>query len=293
MTMAMEWQPEMTTSQPLSDQLEFIDPQPGHPHTLTIIFLHGRGDTAANFKHGLAQTSTWTDSHGRRPMDLLPSCRWVFPTAGHKPCAASSSSSSSWFTPPSMSQWFDVWDHLNLTAREMLQQPGLRDSAERVRGLVAAEAGRLGGRWDRIVLVGISQGGATGVHTLLNLVVPEMVGGEGDARTRRTRRLGAFVGVACRLPFPGRALAETRGVLGLQGVEEGDDEVVRCTPVMLQHCADDPTVKFEGGKQLRDALEGFGAEVTWKEYPDGGHWFKSPKGLEDMVEFLDRVVTKD
>lgn len=287
--MAMEWQTEPTPSQSQLDVVEFIDPQPGQPHTHTIIFLHGRGDTATNFKRGLAQDNTWTDSRGRRPMDLLPSFRWVFPTAGHKPCARGAAEASSSWMPRSMSQWFDVWDHLDLTAQEMLQQPGLRDSAARVRGLVAAEAGRLGGRWDRVVLMGISQGGATGVHTLLNLAMPEAASAGGNTEKSR-RRLGAFVGVACRMPFPGRTLAETRGVLGLAGTEQGGNEVVKSTPVMLQHCADDPTVKFEGGKQLRDTLERFGAEVAWREYPDGGHWFKSPQGLEDMVDFLSRVL---
>ena len=34
----------------------------------------------------------------------------------------------------------------------------------------------------------------------------------------------------------------------------------------------------------------FGANVTWKEYPDGGHWFNSPRGMDDVVAFLEEVL---
>lgn len=268
---------------------EEIAPKPSHIHTHTVIFLHGRGDNAADFSKGIAR-NTWADSQARSPVDVFPSFRWVFPTAGWKPCARGQQQQQQQQQgtgyPRSMSQWFDIWDHLHLRENEMLQQPGLRESVVRVRGIIADEAARLGGRYDRIVLMGISQGGATGVHTLLNLTLPgggaQVGGGE--------RRLGAFVGVSCRMPFPDRTLAETRRVLGLDGGVPEGDEVVRNTPVMLQHCMDDPTVLFESGKQLRDTLLGLGASVAWREYPEGGHWFKSPQGLEDLTRFLSEVL---
>lgn len=272
----MDWQPE--------DLVEEIHPKPGHAHTHTVIFLHGRGDTARNFRRclddeaGGRSAGAWTDSRRRSPMAAFPTFRWVFPTAGVKPCARGGAAS----------QWFDLWDHVNLRDREELQAPGLRDSVARVRVLVAREAGRLGGRYDKIVLMGISQGGATGVHTLFNLAVPEGF----EAAGGRPRRLGAFVGVSCRLPFSGRPLEELRTVLGLDGVPKSD-EMVRNTPVLLEHCADDQTVLVESGRQMRDALQGFGATLAWKEYPDGGHWFKSPQGLDDLAEFLGRVLPTD
>ena len=99
------------------------------------------------------------------------------------------------------------------------------------------------------------------------------------------QRLGAFLGFSCRMPFPARSLAETRNVLGLEGVPDSD-EVLRNTPVLLEHCIDDPLVLVGNGRILRDTLRGFGAEVLWKEYPKGGHWFNSPAGVDDAVEFL-------
>ncbi|KAL1866862.1 hypothetical protein Daus18300_006565 [Diaporthe australafricana] len=271
--MAMDWQGEPLATQPAP--LEVVDPQPGHQHTHTVVFLHGRGDRADSFARSI-KYMTWCNSKRQTAMEALPTFRWVFPDAGQRPCAGPGH-------PPSMNQWFDVWDHLNLGVNEELQAPGLRESVGRIRTLIADEAARLGGRYDRIVLMGISQGGATSVHTLLNLGLPEGYSGP--------KRLGAFVGVACRMPFPGQSLNDTRQVLGLEGTPS--DELVVNTPVLLEHCMDDPTVKFEGGQQLRQQLEGYGATVAWKEYPAGGHWFKSPEGLDDLVQFLTKMLSQN
>lgn len=137
------------------------------------------------------------------------------------------------------------------------------------------------------MLAGISQGAATSVHTLLNLSVPPTVDGH-----EVPRRLGAFLGFSCRMPFPGRSLAETRKVLDLEGIPD-TDEVLRNTPVLLEHCVDDPLVLVEKGRDLRDTLRGFGTQVAWKEYPNGGHWFNSPAGVDDAVEFLNNHVVKN
>lgn len=271
--MAMDWQSEGLTTQPAP--LEIVDPQPGQPHTHTVIFLHGRGDRAANFARSI-RFITWSNSKRQTAMDVLPTFRWVFPDAGQKPCARPG-------MPPSMSQWFDVWDHLKLQDHEELQAPGLRESVDRIRKLIAEEASKLGGRYDKIVLMGLSQGGTTITHTLLNLGLPETYSGP--------KRLGAFVGVACRMPFPGRSLNDTRKILDLEGTPS--DELLLNTPVLLEHCMDDPTVMFEGGKQLRQQLEGYGASVAWREYPEGGHWFKSPEGLDDLTEFFSKVLSRD
>lgn len=256
--------------------LEVVQPKPGQPHTHTVIFLHGRGDTASDFKKCLTY-NTWADSQGRSPMDIFPTFRWVFPTAGLKSCARPDG-------PRVMSQWFDLWDAVSLE-HEMIMQPGLKDSVERIRALVAEEAAKLGGRWDKIVLMGISQGGATSVHTVLNLAFPADYTGP--------KRLGAFVGVSCRLPFSGRSIQDTRKVLELPGDAHEGNEVVVNTPMLLEHCTDDQTVLVVGGKQLRDTLRAFGGNVEWKEYSEGGHWFKSPEGLQDLKAFLEKVLPRE
>ncbi|PVH69784.1 hypothetical protein DL98DRAFT_598350 [Cadophora sp. DSE1049] len=87
------------------------------------------------------------------------------------------------------------------------------------------------------------------------------------------------------MPFQGKSLVDTRKVLDLEGTPD-HDEVTRNTPILLEHCLDDPLVLVASGRGLRDTLREFGAEVEWKEYPTGAHWFNSPGGIDDAVDFL-------
>lgn len=215
------------------------------------------------------------DSQGRTLVDAFPNFRWVFPQAPLRRCAASNT-----VCP----QWFDVWDVTDFAAREELQAEGLREMVPEVRRLLAAEAALVGNDWARLVLAGISMGAATSVHTLFNLDIPEAGGG----------RLGAFLGFCCRCPFHGRDLAGMRAVLGLDdgSIQQLDNQVLARTPMLLEHCVDDPLVLVQKGRELWDTLRGFGAQVEWKEYPEGGHWLHSPTGMDDTVEFLNRHLTK-
>ncbi|KAI0895073.1 alpha/beta-hydrolase [Annulohypoxylon nitens] len=269
-----------------------VAPLSPHPHTHTVIFLHGRGDTSQNMADALLR---WTrDSRGRTLIDEFPSVRWVFPQAEPN-LVESSPIGEHW------PQWFDVWNILDMTDREELQALGLKESVESVRRIVRREARKVGG-FDRVVLAGISQGGATAAHVLLHL------GEEGDAineksadeekekeeeqekeKEEETRppRLCGLMGFSAWLPFPGGTLDETREILGLEEfLDSKSDELVRNTPVFLGHCADDPLVFVEYGKQMRDGLTSFGMDVSWHEYPAGGHWFNAPFGMDDAVEFL-------
>ena len=240
---------------------------PSAPHTHTVVFLHGRGDNAHNFAASLNHSR---DSHGRTLSQAFPSFRWVFPQAPIRPCASS---------PDIWPQWFDVWNVGNFADREELQAEGLKEVVPVIRSILAHEAAALESRWDRVVLAGISMGAATSVHTLFNLNVPASGGG----------KLAAFLGFSCRCPFAGRTLGEMRSVLGLEDVP-GHSGVLHGTPILLEHCVDDPLVLVQNGRELRDVLQGFGARVEWREYPTGGHWFNSPAGMDDAVRFLNFYV---
>ncbi|KAI0007107.1 phospholipase/carboxylesterase family protein [Xylariaceae sp. FL0662B] len=246
--------------------------QPSAPHTHTVVFLHGRGDNAKEFAASLNHSK---DSNNATLYQIFPSFKWVFPQAPIRQLA--SSPRERWH------QWFDIWNISNFAEKEELQAVGLRESVVSIRAVLANAAAELGGRFDRVILAGISQGAATSVHTLLNLDIPNSQGGGAPGR------LAAFLGFSCRMPFPGRTLAEARGVLGLQDVPAGD-EVVRHTPVLLEHCENDGTVPVQDGRALWDTLRGFGARVEWREYEKGGHWFKSPAGIDDAASFLKEVL---
>ncbi|KAH8697255.1 phospholipase/carboxylesterase family protein [Talaromyces proteolyticus] len=243
--------------------IQSITIPPSAPHTHTVVFLHGRGDNARNFVASLSRSRT---SQGQTLADALPSFRWVFPQAPMRRCASS---------PDTWPQWFDVWNVRDFAEREELQAEGLKEVVPAIEGILASEAGQLGGRWDRVVLAGISMGAATSVHTLFNLDAPSHGGG----------RLAAFLGFSARCPFVGRTLFEMRRVLSLADVPDHDN-VLRNTPMLLEHCVDDPLVLVQNGRLLRDALQEYGAQVEWKEYPAGGHWFNSPAGMDDVVDFI-------
>ncbi|KAK4145989.1 Alpha/Beta hydrolase protein [Dichotomopilus funicola] len=283
--------------QPQPDDTITIPPLDPSNHTHTIIFLHGRGDNTRSFTNFLR---CWSSSRGRTLIQTFPTIRWVFPQAPTRIVASSvrtntnnNNGGAGAVYPPyqTMPQWFDVWTPQNFAQREEIQLPGLREMVPAVRELIRREAedpiadpreGRgLNGRWDRVVLAGISMGSATSLHTLLNLDVPASGGG----------RLGAYMGFCGRCPFRGRTLGEMRGLLGVAGAPVGgENETIRRTPVLLEHNVDDPLVKIENGRDARDILVGFGAQVEWREYPSGGHWFQEPEGIDDVVNFLARAV---
>ncbi|ROW01995.1 hypothetical protein VMCG_05523 [Cytospora schulzeri] len=206
---------------------------------------------------------------GRSLPAAFPTFRWVFPQAPPRQCA--SEPGLVWH------QWFDVWNVRDFSDREELQTIGLKDSVPAVCHLLAREAAALGGDWQRVVLAGISMGAATGVHVPFNLDTPQGSG------------LGGFLGFSCRCPFAGRSLQGMREVLGLEDVPP-HHYVLLDTPVLLEHCADDPLVLVQHGRGLRQILRGFGAQVEWREYPDGGHWFNLPDGMDDVVDFLKRHI---
>ncbi|KAK7951894.1 acyl-protein thioesterase [Apiospora aurea] len=153
-----------------------------------------------------------------------------------RPCAA--------FPGQQMTQWFDIWNTADFSEQEDLQAVGLRAVLEREAAICRR------------------QGAATSVHTLLNLnlSLPQSTAQTG------TRRLGAFLGFSCRMPFPGRSLADTRKALDLDDVPD-HDEVLRNTPILLEHCVDDPVVLVGGGRNLRDTLQNFGAQFLGAVLP--------------------------
>ncbi|KAK4130734.1 alpha/beta-hydrolase [Trichocladium antarcticum] len=284
--------PKKQPKKPTDNDIPHPPQTPLPTHTHTVVFLHGRGDNTRAFS---AFITRWRDSMGRNLLDTFPTVRWVFPQAPQRPIAAAAAAAAAaggqTATQQHCPQWFDVWNVRDFADREALQAPGLRDSVLRVRDLLRDEAARLGGDWTRLVLAGISMGAATGVHTLFNLTVPSSVDGGGGGRGGGGGggRLGGLMGFCARCPFAGRGLDGMREVLGLEGVPP-HDEVVRRTPMMLAHCANDPLVLVEKGRGLRDTLRAFGAQVEWCEYADGGHWFHEPEGLDDVVRFLEGVV---
>lgn len=129
-----------------------VGPSPGHQHTHTIIFLHGRDSTNVECAEELFESeASRPPDQPRTLLALLPTVKWVFPAA---PILRSSRFDID------MSQWFDVWSVENPSEKaEELQLDGLRRSVTAILHVIQNEEEYLSR--ERIFLAGISQGFAT------------------------------------------------------------------------------------------------------------------------------------
>lgn len=254
--------------------------EPRSEHTHTAIILHGRGSYAEEFAQDFLAS---TLSDGRTLCDRLPSWRWVFPA-----------SKELWSTAfqEDMPAWFEAHSLTDPTIRQDLQVDGLLESVAYVRKLMEEEVERLGGDPQRLILGGISQGGAVGLWALLS-------------QQDTSEQPGAFFAASTWLPFA----ADVESLLGGQearpegvdGSAEAKDKVLgmlrhlsldspsRHTPVFIGHGVDDAYVDVELGRQVVGVLRQGGWDVEWREYSgaeEEGHWFKVPDEMDDIYSFL-------
>ncbi|KAL8393733.1 hypothetical protein RB595_003467 [Gaeumannomyces hyphopodioides] len=269
-------------------QPHVVEPQSEHTHT--AIVLHGRGSYAEEFARDFFEA---TLSDGSRLCDKLPGWRWVFPAAKEP-----------WSTAfqEHMPAWFEAHSLTDPTARQDLQIEGLVESVNHISHVMAEETERFGGDpRKKLVLGGISQGGAVGVWTLLS---------QRDVK----QRLGAFFAASTWLPFAADIedllTSQARGrnrVSRVSGSTEPRDAVLamlppvdalvpaespKQVPVFLGHGVDDAYVDVELGRQAADVLAQVGWVVELKEYAGAegeGHWFKVPEEMDDILSFLAKV----
>lgn len=282
-----------------------IDPQPDYEHTHTAVMLHGRGSGAEEFAEELMVSLL---SDGRSLREALPGWRWVFP-----------SSRELWSATfeEHMPAWFEAHSLTDPAARQDLQMAGIEASVNYVRSVLEEERRRVGGRAERLVLGGISQGGAIGILTLLC---------EGDLG----RGPGGFVGSSTWVPFGDNverilgssafaAASVSSGDVVEESVKSGagddshtltqkdataydpfvrrmiasDDGKPRSSSsgiaVLLGHGLDDAYVDVELGRQAARVLSQAGHGVDWREYSGAeqeGHWFQVPNQMDHVCEFL-------
>lgn len=248
-----------------------VAPRAGHPHTHTIIFLHGRDSTAQEFADELFESEVSHEvaerlatapapapgpagggraAAGRTLPELFPTVRWVFPST---PVVRSARFGAD------MSQWYDMWSVADPRERSEVQAEGMRASAALLRGVVGEEEGRVPRQ--KILLAGISQGFTAALAALL-----------ADGR-------GGFAG-----------LVGWCGWMPPCVVVEDDAREAGRVPVFLAHAGDDEVVPLANGEVLCSTLRGRGFAVEWHVYEDGGHWINEPQGMDDMSLFIQRAM---
>ena len=262
--------------------------EPKSEHTHTAVMLHGRGSTGKEFAKELLES---TLSDGYSLFEKLPGCRWVFP-----------SSQELWSTifQEDVTAWFEAYSLTDITARQDLQVSGIRDSVDHVTAIVNKEITRIDKNPQKLLLGGISQGGAVALWTLL-------------CQQDSAMRPGAVVVASTWLPFAvniertfagqpepnenqktkvDRFVEQAIAIRTFPGMTDDVQVSHRPPPVFIGHDVDDAYVDIELGRQAARILAQVALTVEWKEYSgaeDEGHWFKVPDEMDDIHRFLGRI----
>ncbi|OCL03384.1 alpha/beta-hydrolase [Glonium stellatum] len=276
-------------------------------HTHTLIMLHGLGSNVVDFSTSFLSACT---SSNHTLQQLFPGLKFVFPIAKKRRAVL--------YNRSLIKQWFDDYSLEDPTKRQELMYDGLRESASFVHGLIRSEQKLIGAR--NVVLGGLSQGCAMGLHALLSFER------DGLAKTEETDPLGGFIGISGWLPlaheiseeaWPApvcedqdffandkdpreidtlekrqmRAANFVRGIVELPALssECNKSPCFARTLIFLGHGTSDDKVDIRLGEHAYRILERLEAPVTWKMY-DFGHWWKEPEEIDDIVSFLQEKV---
>ncbi|KAJ9500821.1 hypothetical protein H2202_003379 [Exophiala xenobiotica] len=250
-------------------------------HTHTVIFLHGRDSDSQEFASEFFESEASEPAGEKRTLpDLFPSIRWVFPTA---PTLHSRRFDTT------MSQWFDIWSVEEPVEQVEIQMEGLKQSVAAIMEIIRTEETLVPRQ--NIFLGGISQGFATALSTFF-----------ADGQ-----QFAGLIGLCSWMPF-------TNLVDDLKAVSADDEQLfhevqkmyfcqqspgkplsrfLRSTPIFLGHSVDDDTVPIDNARRMRCVLvDTLQLNVQLHEYDDGGHWVNEPRGVDDIVDFLNINMRK-
>jgi phospholipase/carboxylesterase len=221
--------------QRVHESAEGLEVETGPRPATAVIWLHGLGADGSDFVPIVPALSLHTP------------VRFVFPHAPLRRVTINGGAV--------MRAWYDV---LTLEGVRQEDETGIRESARRVDGLIAAEVAR-GVAPARVILAGFSQGGAMTVHVGL----------------RHTARLGGLLVLSAYLPLARAAAAEV-------------SPSGRGTPVFLAHGTQDPLIPLARARMAREALVALGCPVEYREYPIG-HTVSDAE-IRDLAGWLARRI---
>jgi phospholipase/carboxylesterase len=201
----------------------------------SVIWLHGLGADGSDFVPVVPA------------LGLRTAVRFVFPHALRRPVTINGGMV--------MRAWYDV---LTREGPRQEDESGIRESARRVEGLIAAELAR-GVAPARVILAGFSQGGAMTLHVGL----------------RHAARLGGLIVLSAYLPLAHVVAAEA-------------SPAARGTPVFLGHGTEDPLIDLARARMARDTLVALGCPVEYHEYPIG-HTVADAE-IRDLAAWLARRI---
>lgn len=221
----------------MSDLLPTVEIEPAAPATASVIWLHGLGADGHDFEPIVPEL--------RLPRALA--VRFVFP---HAPMRAVTINGG--FV---MRAWYDI---LGVEIPRAEDASGVRDSATRIRALIARENAR-GIPSERIILAGFSQGSAMTLH--VGLRYPE--------------RLAGLIALSGYVPLAATLAAER-------------SPANAATPLFMAHGEIDAVVRYPWGEQARRQLEQLGYAPEWHSYPMGHE--VCYEEITAIGEFISRVL---
>ncbi|MBN17818.1 MAG: alpha/beta fold hydrolase [Candidatus Thermoplasmatota archaeon] len=191
--------------------------EPSGEHDSSIIWMHGLGASAFDF-------------YDMPRIIQRPGTRWIFPNAPVRPVTLN----NGWKMP----SWFDI--------RFLAESPEDRgrecpveaeESSQIIRSLIQSEHEK-GIPYDRIVLVGFSQGGAMSLYT----------------GCRYPNRLGGMICLSGYLLFHDTHMGDS-------------NDANRNTPILICHGNRDDMVPFWAAQESFHFLKEGGWPVDFEEYP--------------------------
>ena len=190
--------------------------EPTEAHDASIIWMHGLGASAHDF----------ADMPRIIPR---PGTRWVFPNAPVRPVTLN----NGWRMP----SWFDIRYLAGESDGERECPEEAQESAEMIIALIEEEHAR-GIPYNRIVLVGFSQGGAMSLYT------------------------------GCRFPEKIAGMACLSGYLIFPEFHlDACQPANRNTPILICHGTRDDMVPLDAGQRTTEFLRENGWPVEFEQYP--------------------------
>mgnify|MGYP002883331955 CR=1 FL=1 len=190
--------------------------EPKEDHDASIIWMHGLGASAHDFADMPRLMSR-------------PGTRWIFPNAPVRPVTLN----NGWRMP----SWFDIRYLAGESDGERECPIEAEESSQMINDLIEEEHSR-GVPYERIILVGFSQGGAMSLYT----------------GCRFPERIAGMVCLSGYLVFP---------EVHMSSVSEAN----RSTPILVCHGIRDDMVPFLSGQKTVEFLRENGWSVEFESYP--------------------------
>lgn len=208
-----------------------------------IVLSHGLGDTA----EGLLDL-------GEYIAKKLPHVKVVLPTAPTQPVTMNMGMS--------MPSWYDI---TGLDERSNEQCKGILQSRDTIRNIIDTEHTTLQLPYNRMVLMGFSQGGALSLFTGMQL-------------PSTSQKLAGIVIMSGYLPAKSQFT-----------ITDG----FHSTPILHCHGEEDPLVQLGMAQRTKQVLESMGStQYTMKTYTGMAH-STSVDEINDVVDFVSRILPMD